>query len=72
MDTEKKQLLNKILKGEGVLFVLVGFFLSAKPYFSNLVLLDADTDLYLGYGLTLVGFINFFIAHNFFNNEEIL
>ena len=68
---DKKALLHKVLKFEGIAFVLIGFLFSTKSYFSDFILIDADTDLYLGYGLVLVGFVNFFIANKFFGQDSV-
>ena len=66
---DTRELLHKLLKLEGIIFFFAGIALVLKPYVSEFTLIDADTDLYLGYGLTLFGFINFFIANRFFGRE---
>lgn len=67
---DKKQLLHQVLKTEGMLFIAGGSFLATKHYFSEITIIDIDTDFYLGCGLILVGFINIFIANKFFGYKK--
>lgn len=66
---DKKQMLSQFLKLEAFFFIFGGVFLSTKSYFSEIIMLDVQTDMYLGYGLIFVGFINIFIANKFFGTK---
>ena len=68
-DEEKRALLAKLLKIEGVVLFAVGMAFVLKSYFTDWTLTDTDTDMIIGYALVLVGFINFFIATRFFGND---
>ncbi len=70
ISADKKEMLGKILKLEAFLFAVGGFFFSTKQYFSDLVLLNPNTDLYLGYALIIVGLINIIIANKFFGVDK--
>lgn len=63
---ESKKLINNILKIEGVLALLAGIFFMSKQYYSSFEFLGADGDMFLGFGLFVVGISNFIIADKFF------
>lgn len=67
---DRKQLLHQILKTEGKLFLVGGSFLATKHFFSEIALIDIDTDFYLGCGLIILGFTNIFIANKFFGYKK--
>lgn len=66
---DKKRMIHTLLKFEAFILAVAGFFLSTKQFFSEIVFIDTNTDLYIGYGLIIVGFINIIIANKFFGSE---
>jgi len=66
---EQKRLIGGILRIEGFALFFGGLFLATKPYYTDVIFFDADMDLNIGYALTLIGFINIFIANKFFKRE---
>lgn len=67
--SEQKRMIGGILRVEGFALFFGGLFLATKPYYSEIVFLDAEMDLNIGYALILIGFINVFIANKFFKRE---
>ena len=66
---DKKQLLHRLLKFEGLLFLLGGIFLSVKKYFLDFTFVDTEIDTAMGSALIVFGFVNVFIAKKFFGQD---